>query len=108
MAKTGKIAAALLLSLAAVVVWTRVAVAEASGSAGGSATDSPYKNGPPPVTGGYTDTSRGGTKTSGDPQAAPASSGGQDKAMKSGQPNGSDARKGEPKPEKAPGGDSRS
>ncbi len=36
-----------------------------------SLSDSPYKNGPPPITGGYTDTSQGGTKGSGDMQALP-------------------------------------
>jgi membrane protein involved in colicin uptake len=33
--------------------------------------DSPYGNGAPAITGGYTDTSQGGTKGSGDPLAAP-------------------------------------
>lgn len=36
-----------------------------------SLSDSPYSSGPPPITGGFTDTSQGGTRTSGDPMAAP-------------------------------------
>lgn len=36
-----------------------------------SLSDSPYSNGAPPITGGFTDTSQGGTRTSGDPMAAP-------------------------------------
>ncbi|MGH7896588.1 MAG: hypothetical protein ACREQQ_01470 [Candidatus Binatia bacterium] len=56
--------------------WIGVAAAQ-SGASGGNTSplESPYKSGPPPVTGGYTDTSRDGTKTSGDPQAAPPGSG---------------------------------
>lgn len=45
--------------------------AGAAGSTGKSLSDSPYEKGAPPITGGYTDTSQGGTKTSGDPLAAP-------------------------------------
>jgi hypothetical protein len=33
--------------------------------------DSPYANGAPAVTGGYTDTTQGGKKGSGDPNAIP-------------------------------------
>jgi hypothetical protein len=38
---------------------------------GKSHTDSPYANGAPAITGGFTDTSQGGKKTSGDPMAIP-------------------------------------
>ena len=43
----------------------------ADGAAKPSMSDSPYKSGPPPITGGYTDTSQGGTKGSGDASALP-------------------------------------
>jgi hypothetical protein len=36
-----------------------------------SLSDSPYANGAPAVTGGYTDTTQGGKKGSGDPNAIP-------------------------------------
>src|SRR5687767_14725139 len=39
--------------------------------AGKSLSDSPYANGAPPITGGFTDTTQGGKKTSGDPLAIP-------------------------------------
>jgi len=55
-----------------------------------SLSDSPYKNGPPPITGGYTDTSQGGTKGSGDMQALP--------------PGVKPPSQGQPQPEKTPGG----
>ena len=54
-----------------------------------SLSDSPYKNGPPPITGGYTDTSQGGTKGSGDMQALP--------------PGVKPPSQGQPQPEKTPG-----
>lgn len=38
-----------------------------------SSSSSPYDSGPPPVTDGYTDTSQGGTKGSGDAPIPPAS-----------------------------------
>jgi hypothetical protein len=38
--------------------------------------DSPYANGAPVVTGGYTDTTQGGKKSSGDPNALPPGVGG--------------------------------
>jgi hypothetical protein len=40
-----------------------------------SLSDSPYSNGPPAVTGGYTDTTQGGKKGSGDPNAIPPPAG---------------------------------
>jgi hypothetical protein len=85
MRKRVRISVVLVSWLAATVVSAHVAVAQTAGSAGGSPTDSPYKTGPPAVTGGYTDTSQGGSKTSGDMPVAPPSAGGQDKAAKSGQ-----------------------
>jgi hypothetical protein len=61
------IAPCLVASLALV----RVAAAQSGGTSTGSMSDSPYKNGPPPITGGYTDTTQGGTKTSGDMPVMP-------------------------------------
>ncbi len=73
--------------LGAAVVCVRVAAAQGSDTTTGhSITDSPYTNGPPAITGGYTDTSQGGAKTSGDPQALPPSA-----AMR-GQQQGSDSQ----------------
>jgi hypothetical protein len=43
----------------------------AAPKSGKSLSDSPYQNGAPPITGGFTDTSQGGKKTSGDPLAVP-------------------------------------
>jgi len=59
--------------LAAAVASAEVGSGQGGAGVGGSPTDSPYKNGPPPITGGYTDTSQGGTKTSGDMPAPPPS-----------------------------------
>jgi hypothetical protein len=59
--------------LGAAVACVQVAAAQGSATTGHSITDSPYANGPPAITGGYTDTSQGGKKTSGDPQALPPS-----------------------------------
>jgi hypothetical protein len=71
--------------LGAAVVCVRVAAAQSSGATTGhSITDSPYTNGPPAITGGYTDTSQGGTKTSGDMAASPPGAPAQG-AAKSGQ-----------------------
>ena len=73
--------------LGAVVAYVQVAAAQDSGtSTGHSISDSPYTNGPPPITGGYTDTSQRGTKGSGDPNALPPSA-----AMR-GQQQGSDSQ----------------
>jgi hypothetical protein len=58
-------------------IWGPMAAAQSGAPGGKSLTDSPYKDGPPPVSGGYTDTSQGGSHTSGDmplpPQAQGAS-----------------------------------
>ena len=43
---------------------------------GKSISDSPYANGPPAITGGFTDTTQGGTKTSGDFPVIPRQDGG--------------------------------
>ena len=73
-----------------------VAAEEAKAPAKPSMSDSPYKNGPPPITGGYTDTSQGGTKGSGDPLAIPPSVSGQ-------KPSGADSQA-SPKPKGTPSG----
>jgi len=79
----------ILLALGSCIVATlvcmRVVAAQSEGGSGSSLTDSPYKNGPPPISGGYTDTSQGGTKTSGDMPVAPPRASGQDAGAKSGQ-----------------------
>jgi hypothetical protein len=61
----------LAVCLAATVAWAEAGSGQSGLGGGGSPTDSPYKNGPPPITGGYTDTTQGGTKTSGDMPAPP-------------------------------------
>jgi hypothetical protein len=66
------IASSIVLAICLVGAAASAEVGSGQGaSGGGAATDSPYKNGPPPVTGAYTDTSQGGTKGSGDPAAMP-------------------------------------
>src|ERR1051326_1063319 len=88
-----RISVAVASGFAMVVVWAQLAVAQTAEDGRCSATGSPYKNGPPPVSGGYTDTSQGGTKTSGDMPVPPPSAGAQDKAAKSGQqPKGADSQ----------------
>ncbi|HUE40283.1 MAG TPA: hypothetical protein VMR29_12310 [Candidatus Binatia bacterium] len=72
MSKTNRISIVVAASFGA-AAWVHVAAAQSGAPAGHSLTDSPYKNGPPPVSGGYTDTSQGGTKTSGDMPVAPPS-----------------------------------
>jgi len=67
------------------VVCAPLAVAQTAKGTGGSLTDSPYKNGPPPVSGGYTDTTQGGAKTSGDMPVLPPGADGKNKAATSGQ-----------------------
>jgi hypothetical protein len=105
MPKRVRISVALVPWLGAAVISAQLAAAQTGGPAGGSLTDSPYKNGAPPVTGGYTDTSQGGAKTSGDMPVAPPSAGGKDKAQPQ---KGPDSRQRvEPQGEKAPGGDTR-
>src|SRR5262249_38745095 len=74
----------LVSCLGAAVACVQVAAAQGDSTTGHSITDSPYTNGPPPITGGYTDTSQGGTKGSGDPQALPPSAAAQG-AAKDGQ-----------------------
>ena len=67
-----RMASSIVLALCVVGAVARAEVGAGQGGSGGaSATDSPYKNGPPPITGGYTDTSQGGAKGSGDPAALP-------------------------------------
>ena len=108
MRRPPRISVAVVSCLGLALVWTQVAVAQTAKDGGGSATDSPYKNGPPPVSGGYTDTSQGGTKTSGDMPAPPPSAGGQEKAAKSGpQTQGADSQQqAAPQREKPQGGSS--
>jgi hypothetical protein len=90
--------------LGVAVFWAQVAVAQTA--KGGSLTDSPYKNGPPPVSGGYTDTSQGGTKTSGDMPVLPPGAAGQDKAAKNGQQPKDAHQQAAPQGEKGAGGTS--
>ena len=75
MQKSRKISIALASCLAVAISSTAVVAAEGGAPAAQekkpSLSESPYKNGPPPITGGYTDTSQGGTKGSGDMQALP-------------------------------------
>ena len=85
MRRPSRISVGVVSCLGVALMWMQVAVAQTAKDSGTSSTDSPYKNGPPPVSGGYTDTSQGGTKTSGDMPVPPPSAGGQDKAAKSGQ-----------------------
>ena len=80
-----------------VVASAPVAAEDAKAPSKPSMSDSPYKNGAPPITGGYTDTSQGGTKGSGDPLAIPPSVTGQ-KA-----PGGADPQA-SPKPKGTPSG----
>jgi hypothetical protein len=56
----------LALLIASSTSWIERAMAEPKPGSGRSMTDSPYKTGAPPVTGGFTDTWQGGKKTSGD------------------------------------------
>ena len=93
MRRPSRISVGVVSCLGVALMWTQVAVAQTAKDSGTSPTDSPYKNGPPAVSGGYTDTSQGGTKTSGDMPVPPPSAGGQDKAAKSGQqPKGADSQ----------------
>ena len=108
MRRPSRISVGVVSCLGVALMWTQVAVAQTAKDSGTSPTDSPYKNGPPAVSGGYTDTSQGGTKTSGDMPVPPPSAGGQDKAAKSGQqPKGADSQQqAGPQREKAPDGTS--
>src|SRR2546421_9253103 len=81
----------LAVCLAAGVAW---AEAGTGAGGGGSPTDSPYKNGAPAITGGYTDTSQGGTKTSGDMPAPPTGLGAK-AAAQNAQPPKENAPRGE-------------
>jgi hypothetical protein len=56
----------LALLIAASTSWIGSAMAQSKDGSGQSMTESPYQKGPPPVTGGFTDTWQGGKKTSGD------------------------------------------
>jgi hypothetical protein len=87
MSNRTRISVALASFLGAGVAWVQVASAQGAGGTGGSMSDSPYKNGPPPITGGYTDTSQGGTKGSGEMPPNPMAPGGKDAGAQSGQQN---------------------
>ena len=84
MIKRMRISFGIVSCLGAALACVQMAAAQGSASSDHSITDSPYQNGPPAVTGGYTDTSQGGAKTSGDMPVPPPSSAAQG-AEKSGQ-----------------------
>jgi hypothetical protein len=77
--------------LGAAVACVQVAAAQSSATTGHSITDSPYTNGPPAITGGYTDTSQGGAKTSGDMAASPPGAPAQGAAKSGREQKGPDA-----------------
>jgi hypothetical protein len=88
MRKTMTLSVALATSFGALVFYSNAGAAEkakapaSSKAPDPSLSESPYKSGPPAVTGGYTDTSQGGTKTSGDAPIPPPSKSGEVESLK--------------------------
>jgi len=74
-------------------VWAQVAAAQSAAPAKKSMTDSPYKDGPPPTSGGYTDTTQGGSHTSGEMPLPP-------QVQQGNAPSGGQAQKQQADPQK--------
>ena len=88
--------------LSSLVAGSSAGLAETAKQPAKAPVDTPYSGGPPPVTDGYTDTSQGGTKTSGDAPIPPPSKGGQVESLQGTPESGSTSPSGGPASSKKP------